>query len=151
MGALNLAIVVLSGLIILGGCTNNYGRISRNADVTRAFEQGVAQDGYNYYYSGREGSPYALIGIDKQYQVPSKLWEPFVPSAEVLQRKATFIYHYQDERPYGADIFDQNGQKIGFWYSRVANVSAAIDDEAKTVSVLFKDPELGAGGGRLHS
>ena len=141
-----LGFCLLIGAVMVAGCSNNYGRVVRNSDVAAAFEQGQAVDDYYYYYSGREGSPYALVGIDKTYKVPSKLWEPFVPSTEVLQRKAAFIYKNQDEAPYGADIVDPDGQRIGVWYSRVLNVHSRIDKESKTVSVLYRDPELGGGG-----
>jgi hypothetical protein len=144
-----LVICLLIGAVIVSGCANNYGRVVRSSEVTAAFEQGQAVGSYNYYYSGREGSPYALIGIDKAYKVPSKLWQPFVPSTEVLQRKATFIYKNYDEAPYGAEIIDPDGQRIGVWYSRVLAVHSEIDTEAKTVSVLYRDPEMG-GGGRVY-
>ncbi len=143
------AILILVWGAVISGCASNYGRFARSPEVAAAIEGGQASPEYNYYFFGRERMPYALIGIDKTYQVASKLWIPFTPSNAKLQRMATFIYDYYDERAYGANILDPSGQPVGVWYSKISTVHAKIDNENKRVSVVFKDPEMD-GGGRIY-
>ncbi len=143
------AILILVWGAAISGCASSYGRFARSPEVAAAFESGQASPDYSYYYFGRKRMPYAMIGVDKAYQVDSKFWKPFTPSTENLQRMATFIYDYFDERAYGANILDPSGQPVGVWYSKIPTVHAKFDNENRLVSVVFTDPEMD-GGGRVY-
>ena len=82
-GYIALAVIIL----MVAGCTKNYGHFSKSAEVDLAFRQGDHQPDYQYFYAGRDNMPYAIIGIDREYTVPSRYWIPFKPDSETLRAK----------------------------------------------------------------
>ena len=87
-GYIALAVLVL----MLAGCTNNYGYFTKSAEVDLAFRQGDRQPGYMYFYAGRDTMPYAIIGIDPTYTVPSRYWIPFEPEPDTLKKMTGNMY-----------------------------------------------------------
>jgi hypothetical protein len=130
-----ILVIAASVLAMLSGCsTQNYGRFALDARVSRDFREGAVQPQYQYYYAGRDTMPYAVIGIDAGYTIPSRYWIPFKPQPGQLKKMSANIYGEVDYSPYGAHILDPDGNIIGVWYSNVVIRS-------KTVQVLFKNPE----------
>jgi hypothetical protein len=43
--------------------------------------------------------------------------------------------------PYGSNILASDGTIIGVWFSSVRNRSAKVDQQQRTVEVLFQNPE----------
>ena len=137
-----------SGLILLialtlmaAGCTKNYGNFKKSAEVTLAFRQGDHQPEYQYFYSGRDNMPYAIIGIDRNYTVPSRYWIPFEPESEMLRKMSDNMFGKHKYYPKGYHIFDPEGNMIGVWYSSVNSYSVSVDQPNRTVEVLFRNPE----------
>ena len=64
-----MILVVIGVVLMAAGCGKNYGRFSKNAEVDLAFRQGDHQPGYQYFYAGRDNMPYAIIGIDRNYNI----------------------------------------------------------------------------------
>ena len=128
-------------LLVIVGCTINAGRFSMNAQVDQDFRTGQAQPGSRYFYAGRDTMPYAIIGIDRSYSVPSRYWIPFEPEADTLKKMSGNMYGKMRYNPYGSHILDPDGNIIGVWYSSVYHYSASIDQQNRTVQVLFKNPE----------
>ena len=62
--------IAVAGLLIMliAGCSGNYGSFSKNVQVGNDFYSGNFQSDYDYYYSGRDNMPYAIIGIDQDGQ-----------------------------------------------------------------------------------
>jgi hypothetical protein len=139
-------IVSVSILTFLAGCAKNYGRFVLDAEVSRDFRNGTIQTPYQYYYSGRDTMPYAIIGIDADYTVPSRYWIRFKPAPGQLKRMSENIYGKDQYNPYGAEILDHEGNVIGVWYSNVGIRSVSVDQTHHTVQVLFKNPENADGG-----
>lgn len=127
--------------IMLTACTKNYGRFSKSAQVDLAFRQGDHQPGYQYFYAGRDTMPYAIIGIDRSYTVPSRYWIPFDPEPEQLRKMAGNMYGKHRYHPTGFQILDPDGKVIGVWYSSVDQYSVSVDQQRRTVEVLFRNPE----------
>jgi hypothetical protein len=135
-------ILVVLGLVLLAAaCTKNYGRFIKNAEVDLAFRQGDHQRGYRYFYAGRDTMPYAIIGIDTNYTVPSRYWIPFTPEPERLRKMAGNMYGKHRYNPAGYHILDPEGNVIGVWYSSVNQYSVSVDQQNRTVEVLFPNPE----------
>ena len=67
-------------LASLAGCLANYGRLQLDSAVEQAFRNNEMLDNYQYYYSGRENKPSAIIGIDPAFQFSSKYWTAVEPS-----------------------------------------------------------------------
>ena len=128
-------------MLMLFGCNTNYGRFARSAEVDLAFRQGDHQPGYQYYYAGRDTMPYAIIGIDRSYTVPSQYWLAFEPQAEQLVKMSGNMYGQGHDYPSGSHILDPDGTIIGVWFSSVRLPSVKVDQQRKTVEVLFANPE----------
>ena len=134
-----LALVVL--VLMAAGCTKNYGQFSKSAEVGLAFQQGDHQVDYQYFYAGRDNMPYAIIGIDRSYTVPSRYWIPFKPESEMLRKMSGNMYGKHTYYPAGFHILDPDGNIIGVWYSSVNQYSVSVDQQNRTVEVLFRNPE----------
>jgi hypothetical protein len=136
-GYIALAVLVL----MLAGCTNNYGHFTKSAEVDLAFRQGDRQSDYQYFYAGRDNMPYAIIGIDRSYTVPSRYWIPFDPESEMLMKMSGNMYGKDTYDPAGFHILDPDGNIIGVWFSSVNFFSVSVDQQNRTVEVLFHNPE----------
>lgn len=135
-------------LALFSGCgMQSYGRFALDAKVSQDFREGVTQPQYRYYYAGRDTMPYAIIGIDAAYTVPSRFWIAFKPRPGQLKKMSADIYGEVDDTPYGAHILDPEGNIIGVWYSKVFIRSVRVDEKHHTVQVLFKNPENVDDGG----
>jgi len=128
-------------LLMIAACGNHYGNFSLSADVTHAFETGTVEPDLDYYYAGRDTMPYAIMGIERRYQVPSRYWISFDPQPEQLKKMSGNIYGKNHYDPYGSQIRDTAGNVIGIWYSNVRFKSVSVDQQNMTVEVLFPNPE----------
>ena len=135
-----LVTATLVGMVAFG-CAGNRGGLTLDAQVTRDFQTGAIQSDYQYYYQGRDDMPYAIMGIDRRYSVPSRYWIPFEPQPEQLKNMSGNVYGKLVYDPYGALIRATDGAVVGVWYSNLRFHSVTVDQEAKTVQVLFPNPE----------
>ncbi len=126
-------LILLSMTALFSGCvaatsSQNLGKgIKENHEVTRKYRSLTIEAGYNYYYSGPELSPDAIMGIDKALTVQSKFWHQIDLTTEQLEywvkwgdRQSSdegFSSRYMG-RYMGAYILDPNGKVIGDWYSK---------------------------------
>lgn len=134
-------IVVAIFMIMLSGCNQKYGRFTLDDQVSQAFRSGTVQAELNYYYAGRDTMPYAIMGIDPRYTVPSRYWILFKPQPDQLKKMSGNVYGKHRYNPYGSHIRDAEGEVVGIWYSNLRFKSVSVDHEEKTVEVLFPNPE----------
>ena len=117
VSAVGLAIC-LTGL---SACSGAYGRLAVNSDVKALFERNEVLGDYRYFHSGPASRPRVIIGLDRNYSLQSKYWQPVALTPEKLHRWLGFQgYH---KRYFlggnGSDILDAGGKKIGVWYGLV--------------------------------
>jgi hypothetical protein len=111
-------IIMLLSIMILWGCSGNYGLIQRSREAGRSFENFQVFDDHVYYFSGPANIPYAIIGIHKDYELKTKLWKKVDLTSEQLRMwldlgmQGTLGYP-----PYGSYIYGPNRENIGIWYS----------------------------------
>jgi hypothetical protein len=139
-GAAKCAAVVLF-ILTAAGCASHSGRFTVNAEVEQAFRTGHPQTDHNYYYAGRDTMPYAIIGIDSSFTVPSKYWIPFEPEPETLKKMSGNMYWKNLYNPYGAHMLAPDGTIVGVWFSSIRFHSVKVDQQQRTVDVLFQNPE----------
>lgn len=134
--------LILASFGCAGLHSGSYGKIVPNMDVTRTFEDHQVNTNFNYYISGSDVYPHAIIGIDKSYTLSSKLWKKreFTPETlkylvENIKSKVLEFY----ETPHGFDILDNEGKNIGNWYSILsARTTVKIEDH----SVIIITPDI---------
>ena len=140
MGSIQYA-VLIGLLAVVTACTHNHGGFVLDAKVTRDFKDGVVRPNLDYYYSGRDTMPYAIMGIEPGYSVPSRYWTAFEPQSEQLKNMSGNVYGKDQYDPYGSFIRDPGGDIIGIWFSNIRSQSVTVDPETKIVEVLFPNPE----------
>ncbi len=115
---LSLSAWAIFAMIAFVACSGHYGRLKHDNEVTRLFRTNTVPEDYSYYYVGRENLPYAIIGIHPDYEHQSKLWHPVEPNSKNFAGMVDTMWQppwYYENR--GAYIVDQQGRKIGIWYS----------------------------------
>ena len=138
---LTLRVAFVALVFVFSGCAANYGSFKVDAEVAQTIRSGERQEGYQYYYSGRETMPYAIIGVDQQYTVSSPYWTAFSPPAQQLKLMSRNIFGKNRSQPYGAQILAPDGQVVGVWYAILIDRTVRVDAENRTVDVFFKNPE----------
>jgi hypothetical protein len=109
-------------ILILSGCAGgNYGTLQRDRELDRMFLTYQVLPDHNYYTSGGYDKPNAILGIHKDYQMVTDLWQsiPNVNSAQIQKWIRTIA---PEDRGIGHDYFayyilDPEGKQVGIWYS----------------------------------
>jgi hypothetical protein len=140
-----LGILTLTAMI--SGCFENYGRLKRNPEVTRAFKENRVDNDYRYYYYGRSNQPYVVVGIDQEYHMESKMWRTVDHETDAFKDMIYWIwtditYYYNSEL--GADILDPGGKKVGLWYSNIWWAAVRFHEDNR-IEIM---PDIKMGGGR---
>ena len=76
---------------------------------------------YNYYFSGSDIRPNAIIGVDKGLTVEPALWEKVEVTPkkfrELVMGMSSGLDSMLGESFSGFALFDDKGKQIGVWYS----------------------------------
>ena len=115
-----VGIIVIALVIVVWRAGAIYGKIRPSREVTTAYECFTVDPNLNYYISGSDTYPNAIIGIDKTWTLESDLWKKkdfisqsmkeLVENMRAKSAEQTLTLH-------GFDIFDNRGRKIGDWFS----------------------------------
>jgi hypothetical protein len=142
-----LIVLMLMGLNLAacsGSLFRNYGKISPSEEADRDIEAGVVRPEIRYYTSGSDLYPNALIGLHRDYRLDREtLWKEVAMTPEKLREIVGFMKAKAREfhlYPYGFDLLDPGGKKIGFWYSILTARTFLHFEEDGTVMILT--PEL---------
>ena len=124
-------LLLLTLAALLSSCTattlQNPGTLRESNDITQKYRSLTIDPNYNYYWSGTELDPDAIMGIDKNLTVQSKFWHQIDLDKEQLE----YWVKWSDRQRYderissrylgyymGAYILDNEGKVVGDWYSR---------------------------------
>jgi len=109
-----MSLVVSPALALFEG----YGSLVASSEVTQAFDGYRLDSDLNYYFSGAESWPDAMIGLNKAYTLDSTLWRKVATTSESFKNLVSGM----KSRPstmtlFGYAILDDKGKQIGVWYS----------------------------------
>ncbi len=122
--------VMLMTIMILWGCSGNYGLIQRSREAGRSFETYQVYDDHNYYFSGPANIPYAIIGIHKDYELKTRLWKRVDLTSDQLRVWLDLgMQSSLGFPPHGSYIFGPDGQKIGIWYSIFSGTVVRMEND----------------------
>ena len=122
------AIQLAAGILMIGllaGCAanqqarGNYGSLKLSSEVDQVFQKYQVLPQYRYYFSGSETKPQAIIGIDRNYTLVTRLWKE-VPdlTSEQLKKWIDQMLGFRPAiRTFGAQILGPGGEQVGIWYS----------------------------------
>ena len=137
-------LILAVGLALsLTGCTGfkMRGSFEADRDVARSFERFEFRQDLNYYSSGSDSHPNALMGLGKEYILESDLWKK-VDKAETLkemvqgmQKKTGELYLVL----HGFQILDNGGKAVGIWYAILSARAHLVMTGAKRILVYTPD------------
>ncbi|MGD8263041.1 MAG: hypothetical protein PVJ22_11830 [Desulfobacterales bacterium] len=122
-----------------------YGKLKRDRDVNRLFQNFTVLSDHTYYICGVGDIPYAIIGIDKKYNLRKGNWKKITLTTPMLRSwvsQMDIIYGYP---PYGSAILDNKDNKIGIWYSS-KQWTTVIIDEGNQIAILTPETPGFRGG-----
>ncbi len=126
----------------LWGCSAaNRGGIRHSREATNAFERLHVFPGYRYYYLNLENSPYAVVGLEREYRIEDMLYTEVDPGSKTFEKVVGLVQDFPARGSFttGAYILDPQGKRIGAWYSSL-NAGIRVDPETKIVSITTRMP-----------
>ncbi|HOG17420.1 MAG: hypothetical protein A4E73_03290 [Syntrophaceae bacterium PtaU1.Bin231] len=136
-------VAALLTVLALAGCADFRMRGSFQADreISRSFERFEFRPELNYYSSGSDAHPNAMLGLNKEYTLESDLWKQ-IEKAEALkemvrgmQKKAAELHLTL----HGFRVLDNEGRAIGIWYAIPEARAALVMKGEKRVLVYTPD------------
>ena len=129
--------------IIFAGCAAPIsGRLQSNPEATELFKSSQILSNHQYYVSGFQRIPYAIIAVDKNYQLRSGRWKPIDMDSTSLNQLIYRMEHVYSLNPRGAWIMDNDGSRLGIWYSSQRQTLVKRDRENRVVVVNPDPPDL---------
>lgn len=128
----------LLAVALIAGCSADYGRIRWDEDITRSFKTHQVQTDYNYYYYGIGMRVFAVVGLDPELEMQSRIWRELSPDTEELTVAISRIWdnpYYAPYHPRGAYIVNPAGEKVGVYYSSLIYVTTKFESENR-VSII---------------
>jgi hypothetical protein len=111
-------IVVIFAWLCLSCAVAHYGSILLDVGAEKDFEAMHMDPGMNYYYSGSDALPNAIVGLNKAYTIQPDLWKPVENEKTFAEQiKAMRLRAQRWTLPRGFLIRDDKGNAIGAWYS----------------------------------
>ena len=149
MRKLFLSLFFIVAILLMFSClgctglfTGRYGDIVPDTNAAKAFESFQVSTDLNYYISGSDEFPSALMGLNKKYTLDSTLWKKIDPSPKSfrelvlqMQVRARQIGQFQ----YGFAIFDDKGKQIGIWYSILLARTPVLMKDDQHVEIYTPD------------
>lgn len=126
---------------VISACAISGQKLEMSREVNDIFESGEIISEYNYYYSGPESRPRAIVAISKDVSFEQDLWNAVEPSEDLLDRWNLHINNrYQESNFYfGAYILDPVGRRVGLWYSYETLPTIIWSEEDKKVTIYTPD------------
>jgi hypothetical protein len=138
-----IPVILLCSIWSYADSFDGYGAIKADQKVTKFFETFQINADFNYYYSGSEVCPNALIGLDKKFKLEPDLWKimettpkDFKDKVNRMQTQALNFLLSQ----HGFAILDNRGRRIGIWYSLLEAVTSVKMKDDRTV--IIETPPL---------
>ena len=134
-----LAIITL----IWAGCAASIsGRLQGSPEITEVFKSSQILPDHQYYISGFQRIPYAIIAVDNNYQLRSSRWQPIDVNSTTLNQLIYRMEHVYSLNPRGAWILDHEGNRMGIWYSSQYQTLVKREKDNQLVVVNPDPPDL---------
>jgi hypothetical protein len=123
-------------MIVIVGCLKNYGKLQRSREVTTMFETGELPHEYHYHFFGRRNQPYAVMGLEPDWTLKSRIWRSVELNTEEFKYMTKWVWEDLGYYKYGANILDPEFEKIGIIYTSSWMATIKVDKDTKTVEVM---------------
>ena len=137
-------LIVLPSVGYASTLFKNYGKITPDSNAGKAFETYQINPNYNYYTSGSDTYPHAILGLDKAYNLEPDLWKHVDMTPQKLRE---LVLDMQSKirsvnirlALHGFALFDDKGKQIGIWYSIPAATTSLKMKDDRTVIIITPD------------
>ena len=126
-GMISAVLLAAALMGFLAGCSGkllkDMGSFKPSVEATENFKKFVVRGDYTDFISGSDVYPVAIFGLRKDWIIDSDedLWKKIEPKTEIMADLVTNMQRRLNEccyqSPHGFDILDNQGRKIGEWYS----------------------------------
>ncbi len=124
-GLFALFFLLLLVILLSLGCASywpqNYGSYTQDQEIKTMFEAHEYDPEYNYFYTTYQGSPEAIVGIDKDYDLVKVSgwarttdWQEIEPGSKKLKEIVETMYN---PTKYGYIIYGPGGNQVGIMYT----------------------------------
>ena len=138
-----LPVILALMTFFFAGCGSaTFGRLQNSPEVTEAFRKSQILSNHQYYISGFQRVPYAIIAIDPNFQLRSGRWRPIDMDSSTLNQIVYHMEHVYSLTPRGAWIVDHEGNRLGVWYSSQYQTKVTRENNNRIVVVSPEPPEL---------
>ena len=143
----NLAAAVAVAMLISACSIANLGWLRNSEDVGRAFATLQVSPNYRYWYLYLENSPYAVVGLNREYRIEDISWTEVEASSEVFRKVVGLVESFPvpGSITNGAYILDSKLERIGVWYSSMG-AGITVDPNTKVVSIATRMPWMDGPG-----
>lgn len=129
--------LLLAGMTLIGACAGSYGKLVSTPVFLDQYKQQTLPSDLQYYYCGRSGLPYAVVGINDTYRFNDRVWFRIDTMDEVYKK----IYNLSDLHPHArtmrtADILDPDGNRIGVWFSFYHHTPVRVDPDSRILDIF---------------
>jgi hypothetical protein len=125
-----LAAAQLPVVLLQVGCAaGSYGRLDMSSEVLRDFTAGIILPAHRYYTSGGENTPIAIIGVSEDFTLVTERWKERTMSPDLLRklvRSMAAEYGTIEAGLVGSTIVNDQGERIGVWYSSESTSTVEI-------------------------
>lgn len=124
--------------------TKNWGKIVPDNEVKNIFETYQVGSDFNYYISGSDVYPHAILGLNKAYILDSTLWKKIELTEAMLQVLVTDMKSKALDSgisQFGFAVLDNRGKQIGVWYSILSATAPVHMKEDNKVIIYTPDPD----------
>jgi len=133
---IQLVVVLLVFPVGMVACSDSYGRLSRSNAISRIFESHEVLPDHNYYTTGPQARPTAILAIHRSYKLKSGLWRSVEMTTPRLKHAVDAMTDQLGFTPgiNGSAIINPEGLQVGIWYSHFHRTT--IRFEPATVIVV---------------
>lgn len=111
-------LILATMAVIFAGCAVPLsGRLLSSPELTEVFKRGQILPDHQYYVSGFQRVPYAIIAVDNKYQLQAGPWQPIDMDSTALNQLIYRMEHVYSLNPRAAWMLDSQGNRLGAWYS----------------------------------
>jgi hypothetical protein len=133
-----LAAVILM-VSLLAGCASNQkargnmGTLKLSLEVSQIFQTYQVLPEYRYFFHGSVNKPNAIMGIDRNYTLVTRLWKeaPDLTSEQLKRWVDRILGYLPPVRTFGAYILGPDGEQVGIWYSPYPDAPVSVQPDKR--------------------
>ena len=97
-----------------------YGKVQKSAEADQVFSSFQVLETFDYFYTGSDVDPLAILGLLPQYPLKSKFWQPIDLTPAKLAKWIKWMNSgtVASPPPCGWRIYNQKDEAIGIIYAQ---------------------------------